>query len=233
MQDINVCICEDDLDYAQQVKTYILHNFSKVKVFVCDDDSKQEKKFNLYILDVELKHSTGFEIAKQLKLRHQDVNIIFLTTHEEFARKGYEYQASAYVSKNYFDEEFPLAIQNVMDKIRKQTILVPITFEGKQTVLRLNDIDSLLSEGHYLIINCHHEAYRVRGSFKTFFEKYPNDDFCSNMKGQYVNMRYIKYIDTGRIVLKDGRWLPLSRKKQKTVEHEFNNYMTTFMTDSF
>ena len=91
-----------------------------------------------------------------------------------------------------------------MDKIRKQTILVPITFEGKQTVLRLNDIDSLLSEGHYLIINCHHEAYRVRGSFKTFFEKYPNDDFCSNMKGQYVNMRYIKYIDTGRIVLKDG-----------------------------
>lgn len=53
------------------------------------------------------------------------------------------------------------------------------------------------------------------------------------MKGQYVNMRYIKYIDTGRIVLKDGRWLPLSRKKQKTVEHEFNNYMTTFMTDSF
>lgn len=97
MQDINVCICEDDLDYAQQVKTYILHNFSKLKVFVCDDDSLPDEKFNLYILDVELKHSTGFEIAKQLKLRHQDVNIIFLTTHEEFARKGYEYQASAYV----------------------------------------------------------------------------------------------------------------------------------------
>ena len=103
MQDINVCICEDDLDYAQQVKTYILHNFSKLKVFVCDDDSLPDEKFNLYILDVELKHSTGFEIAKQLKLRHQDVNIIFLTTHEEFARKGYEYQASAYVSKNYLD----------------------------------------------------------------------------------------------------------------------------------
>ena len=88
MQDINVCICEDDLDYAQQVKTYILHNFSKLKVFVCDDDSLPDEKFNLYILDVELKHSTGFEIAKQLKLRHQDVNIIFLTTHEEFVRKG-------------------------------------------------------------------------------------------------------------------------------------------------
>ena len=45
--------------------------------------------YQMYILDVELKHSTGFEIAKQLKLRHQDVNIIFLTTHEEFARNGY------------------------------------------------------------------------------------------------------------------------------------------------
>ena len=58
----------------------------------------------VYILDVKMPHRNGFELAKTIRERDEDVPILFLTDFENEAVKGYDVRARKYLLKSHYQE---------------------------------------------------------------------------------------------------------------------------------
>ena len=73
-------------------------------------DFLDENDCNIAFLDVEMAGMSGVELAEQLKLRNQVINIIFATCFEEYRKESYELHASGYLTK-------PITVEKVKKEL--------------------------------------------------------------------------------------------------------------------
>lgn len=75
---------------------------SEVKEFLCAEDAleyAEENPVDVAFLDVEMADISGVELARRLKNRNPDVNIIFATGFGEYRDSAFELHASGYLTK--------------------------------------------------------------------------------------------------------------------------------------
>lgn len=77
----------------------------------------EKEEVDLILLDVNLPDSSGFEVCKQIKSKHQNVRIIALTMHDNagYISKMIKSGVDGYILKNTGKEELLEAIRTVMD----------------------------------------------------------------------------------------------------------------------
>ena len=91
LQDVKESICEvvDDCE--------IFAFTSAEKAF--ESYAENEWQIDVAFLDIELGHTTGLVLAKQLKDIQPDIHIIFVTSHEQYAVSAFQMHATGYLMK--------------------------------------------------------------------------------------------------------------------------------------
>lgn len=225
MKGVHFCICEDSREYGEKVSKFIKSHYRDVFVDIYDDETITLREvYDVYVLDVELKTKSGFELAEEIHLKYPNAIIVYLTSHEELARKGYLYYGAGFVSKAYFEEEFKLVLDKIMTGIITEKLYIPITHNRITKVLCLLDVYYITTEGHYIVLKTKDNEYRKRISMKKFLETYPTNYFYENCRGECVNLHYIKSFNSKGVQMCNGRWLQISKKKRKPLEERYNEY---------
>ena len=77
----------------------------------------EEKKYDIYILDLELPDATGFELIEKIRERYADARIIIHTMHDElwYHRKLVSYNVNAIVLKSADSSQIVQAIHAVSE----------------------------------------------------------------------------------------------------------------------
>ena len=198
----------------------LLHTFKNGETFLAQYKKGQ---YDLIFLDIYLEGLNGIEIAKEIRALDQTVKLIFITSSNEFASESYAVQANYYLLKPYSIQDLTLAIErlNLLEFQAMRTLVLP---DGKEILLRCIVYTSFA--GHYVTIHrTQGEPLQLRCTQKEFEKRilaYPDFVLCT--KGMVVNLNETQRLESDRFLMKDGSYVPVSRRNYPTVQQQYAHF---------
>ena len=105
---MRIAVCDDEKVFGESLKGYLESYYRSldvlIEVFYSGQALLQRCRggrlpFDLIFLDIEMEPTDGICTARCLREEGQDVLIVFLTSHFEFAAEGYEVNAFRFLTK--------------------------------------------------------------------------------------------------------------------------------------
>ena len=140
---ITIAICEDEKKYAEYIRDFVAEVIPDVQITYFSDaenfyDSIKHKKYDLYLLDIEMPKKNGIEIAREIRNYYKKTIIIFLTNYEEYVYDGYEVNAFRYIPKPLVKEKLKPALESAYKEYQDNNSYIFITdVDGKQIILSI------------------------------------------------------------------------------------------------
>lgn len=222
---INICIVEDELAQADQLKNYIQTYGNKAKQqfnithFSDGIDLVDEYRgqFDIILLDIQMKHLDGMAAAEKIRKMDSDVIIIFITSTVQYAVQGYAVDALGYVLKPVpylqFEQLFDKAISRA--KAKQQKVFIRVTVDDRQLKLDCNTIYYLESQRNNVLIHCADADYVTAGPLKKFEEMLSDHGFSKCHNAYVINLSYVEGVQKEEVLLTNGIALPISRARKK------------------
>ncbi len=192
-------------------------------------------KIDLLFLDIEMQDGTGFDLLDQIN--NLDFQVIFTTSHNEFAIKAFRYNAIDYLLKPVDPDEFKVAVKKVMDnrnlRLSKEQLeglsvansekkferITLVTGSG-MIFTETNNISHIESYGNYTFVYLvTSDRHLVSRNLKEFEEILPYPPFFRTHQSYVVNIDSVQAISTSEsdlAVMKNGFKVPIARRKKDT-----------------
>ena len=228
---INVIICDDNDKDRQTVvslvKDFMYKNKIDFELHVFNDyDTKFnniiEKKIpsKIYLLDIETPSGSGIDIARRIRRKDIDSQIIFLTGHEELGNIVLKSDLAFLAFINKFD--------NLKHRLNK-TMRVALDLIGKKSLIKFSDRNVLytilLNDILYItkdsferktVIKTDYSEFKVNNSLSEIVSML-DDRFIQTHRSCYINLDRASKIDKAdRLILFDnGECIDLLSDKYK------------------
>lgn len=231
---LQIAICDDEpnqIEYISSIATKWAHTaghscnvhaFPSAEAFLFAHEA--DNAFDILLLDIEMGEISGIALARRIREKGSRAEIIFITSHFEFAGEGYEVDALHYLTKPIAEEK----LSEVLQKAAKRLSLTPpsiiINCEGE--TLKLYESDILYVEAflHYLCIYTDNGEYRVKESLSSF-EARIGAGFFRIHRSYLISLRHVTKISRTSVCINGKTELPLARGKYDAVNRAFIEYM--------
>jgi len=220
----SLLIVDDDKDDRELIFKKIVESHPDMfKITVMDDikASKQieNSEYNVYLLDIEMPKCDGFSLASKIQKHNSEALILFLTSHEDYSLKGYEYNIFRFISKFKLGSMLPNALSDTLEELRKREIYIEVK-DKENTAYQLltNSIHYAYTSRNILNVCTDNREFMIQSSLSDFSTRFKEFPFAEPRKGFLVNLNYIQYIDFDKdiIYMKSGYTISISRRKRKT-----------------
>lgn len=240
----------DDENLARKIVKAYLKNYPNIEVIgECTNGFEgikviNEMKPDLIFLDIQMPKLSGFEM---LELLDKPPVIIFTTAYDQYALKAFEVNAVDYLLKPFSEERFresiDKAILHIGDKgAQKEKIdkiiqhfdentefLERITYKSgpKISIIPIDKVQWIEAQDDYVMIHTTEGKFLKQKTMK-FYEDHLNpNDFIRIHRSYIVKLTEIKQIElfekeSYRVVLKDGKTLPVSKTGYVKIKEIFN-----------
>lgn len=174
-----------------------------------------ESKYDIILLDIEMKRLDGMTTAKIIREFDKEVIIIFITNMPQYAIKGYEVKALSFLIKPVPYFAFSQEISDSISKIKRHSdkFLLLTTKDG---VVRVNisDIFYVETMKHYLIVHEKNGSHTVKLPLKRIEEELAEASFfrCNNC--YLVNLDEVMSVKYDYVLVNDTE-LRISRPRKK------------------
>ena len=220
---IRVAIVEDDPE-SMEVLDRSLRRYEKENNVIIDISKFRdgdeiatyyESKYDIILLDIEMKRLDGMSTAKVIREYDKEVIIIFITNMPQYAIKGYEVKALSFLLKPVPYFAFSQQISDSIAKIQahKEKSLLLTTKDG---VVRVNiyDIYYVETMKHYLIVHEKNGSHTLKMPLKKIEEELKVGSFfrCNNCF--LVNLDEVKSVNYDFVTVNDTE-LKISRPRKK------------------
>lgn len=231
---LQIAICDDDTDELKNLSTLVtqwghargqalkLFTFPSAEAFLFEYENS--RTFDLLLLDIEMKKLSGTDLAKRLRADGNHAEIIFITSHFEFAGEGYEVDALHYLTKPVAKDKLDAALSKAADRLIAEPPFVIISSEGSTVKLYQADILYVEAFLHYLVLSTKRGEYRIKESLSSFEERL-SCGFFRIHRSYLVSLKYITKITRTNIYIEGGQKLPLARGKYDALNRAFIEYM--------
>ncbi len=155
---IKILLVEDDPNFGSVLKNYLELNEYDVKL--CPDgnsgyDQFITGKYDICILDVMMPKKDGFTLAKEIRLKDEQIPIIFLTakTMKEDMLSGFQVGADDYITKPFDSEVLLYKLKAILkrstdkslDSTLKEFTIGKYNFHFDHRIISINDVSQKLS----------------------------------------------------------------------------------------
>lgn len=207
--------------HASHTDIHKLDSFDSAESFL---EKWTEDAYDLVLLDIYMGGATGVEAARKIRETDEHVHLVFCTTSNEFASESYALGISYYLHKPYSTDDLRRMIRKVRPANYELTryILLP---DGQKLLLR--SITYTQYDNHVIsIFRNQGPALTVRMSQGAFEALVADAEFivpCS--KGLTVNLYEVVRIEDSDFLMKDGGYVPISRRKLKDVQKLYDGFL--------
>ena len=225
-------ICDDDVTFASQLKqqlTELLDDLPKKTMIDCITQASEisaldVRKYDVAFLDIDMGKINGIELAKQFRVAHPDIILIFVTNYVQYSLEGYEVRALRYLLKEQLDEKLPECLDAALRFYRKERNYIRFSSNSEE-------IDIL--PGH--IVYAETDARRIRLhltnevrdtlllslTMARLTELLADRGFLRIHQSYLVNMAHIQRIKSTGVWLADGTALPISARSYSELKQEY------------
>jgi DNA-binding LytR/AlgR family response regulator len=230
---IRIAIVEDELPVQQKLKRYI-EKFSeenttqfKIEIFSDGDEilSEYEAKYDIILLDIQMKRLDGMETARRIRTFDEDVILIFITNMADYAIQGYAVEAMDFVVKPIpyfaFSEQLKKAVGRLSKRKKNH-----VTFRADRGVMRLSTakIHYVESFNHHVVLHAETEDYRINSTITAMDQQLSPYSFCRCNNCYLINLEYVEKVKQN-IVIVAGHELQISRSKRKGFMEALADYI--------
>jgi two-component system LytT family response regulator len=244
MKPLKAIIIEDNVFMASVLQD-MLHQY-KSEISVLDvvhngiDSINKIKslKPDVVFLDIELPDMTGFELLQQL----DDISFktIFTTSHSHYAIKAFRFNALDYLIKPINENELEESIKklhkttdNSIDIKNALSNLQPQPIENQKLVLStqngtlrlpLKQITHIEGERNYSYIYLSNGGRELSSKNLAYFDDILTDkNFFRSHRSHLVNRYHVDALKDESFILKNGKEIPVSRRKKVEADLWFFN----------
>ncbi len=228
---MRIAVCDDEPQYRQQAVQAINTCTKSLDVLTDVFESGnaflqafQKHPYDLVFLDIEMPEMDGITLARKLRGLSQEVPIVFLTSHIEYALEGYEVNALRYLTKPIQSEKLQELLGYVMERMREQRILWLKTDMGEERVF-VKEILYLEAQNQNILIRTADREYLVRYNLGEYEKELLQDGFFRIHRGYLVSLRHVKSLGKHEVILSENTVLPVSRTKEKALKEALFQYI--------
>ena len=234
---------QSDIDYFKSLLTKNFNDFETVESFNNPLDGIayiNEMHPDLLVLDMEMPEISGLELLERIK--SPETEIIFCTSHDEFAMDAFKHLALGFLLKPYNESSFIAIISKAIQRLKgvktdtdstkpatiassfeEQVITVPTL--GCTYFLKLSDIVRLESVESYAKIYLNDGTFHISSHGIKYFEaNLVSPVFFRVHKSHLVNLTKVdKLFTDGTLVLDNGEHVPVARRRRTELLNLFNS----------
>lgn len=180
--------------------------------------------YDMIFLDIEMKKINGIDTAKEIRKINKDVAIIFLTSHDEFAKDGYEVNAFRYLSKPMQEEKLIEAIESIKkksDSVKK----ILLSSKGEEILIKVNEIIYIEAQNKDIYIHTVNDIYNEKNNLGYYEGMLKDYGFFRVHRSYLVNFDFVKSYTSKEILLDNGEKVYLSRLKYKSFKEHLYEYI--------
>jgi len=245
---MKVAICDDDIKQLAVIKAamehYGIEHPEQTYAIECFDNPLEfleclEKTggYDILLLDICMPGILGTDIAKQVRNKKEKSEIIFLTTSKDYAVEAFALKAAHYVVKPFTADQFAEALDRAVEKFKgKQIKNINIKMRnGDLRFVELNEIMYVESFRHsqsvYLKSGESIEARETLAKLSSIFDESSMGQFICPYKGFIVNQKSIGGIEPDKIILKNGKEIPIVKRNFAAIKQQYFSFMFTREAD--
>lgn len=229
-----IAIVEDEDIYIEKLQEYLKqyeHEFGErfdITVYRDGDSIVDQYKaqFDLILMDIQMKFVDGMTAAEEIRQLDPKVGIIFITNMTQYAIRGYEVDALAYILKpvNYF--QFSQKLKKALGKIKnKASYYITVSVKGGVHKIALESLLYVESQGHTLNYHLNDNVISNRENISNIEQMLEKYGFFRINKGCLVNLKYVDTVINGNCVIGEEN-LPVSRPRRKLLLEKLTEYIS-------
>lgn len=151
---------------------------------------------DLLFLDIYMPGIDGIKTAQEIRARHEDVKIIFLSSSKEHYPQAYEVFAFNYIVKPFNQERLYTVLNRALDELRKESgYKIRIQYKGGAHSVDCRDILYIESRDKLLLFHLADEsALQCYGKLDEILREVPEQAFFRCHQSFLVNLSHVTEI---------------------------------------
>lgn len=183
------------------------------------------EEIDLLLLDIDMPGISGIEVAEKIRQENLNIDIIFVTNHNDLVFQSIHYQPFRFVRKDQLKEDLVEAILSYIKKKSKEERLIIVNQGVSKVSVKLTEVLYIESNKHYITYYMENgDTVRTRGSLNKLEQDYKNNYFLRTHAGYLVNPKYVYTIEKTKVMLTDKETIPVSRHRLEDIKHRYQQY---------
>lgn len=198
---MEVAICDDEQIVCLEVKKMIEEVYSDWNISIYNSGKECLENVNaecLLILDIEMPEIDGMKVAEQLRNKNNDIEIIFLTSHEELMPDAFKVKAFRFLNKPMDKNKFREALVEAEREITNNK-KVSITNQGKQEIVSITEVVYIEAYGDGTYVYTKNRVIESGLALKYWEEKLRGQNFYRVHRSYLISLRYITCIEKSKV----------------------------------
>lgn len=232
---LRVGICDDEISMIQVLRGYVeqyqMGQDMELEIECFTEGEKllsynRENPYQVVLLDVEMPHMDGMEVAKRLREDMQDdIFIVFVTSYPKYMQESFEVQPFQFLVKPIQYEQVEKLFQDIIHRYEHSHITkVIIGMDKEKYLINVRDImymKTLKDKKPLLQYVLEDRTLIGEGTIQQWEESLERYAFVSPCRGYLVNLNYVMKIQHTKLCLLNGTIIPISRRRVKILQSMF------------
>ena len=222
-----VFICDDDGAFAARLSSLLNQAFgergARCHVKIYPDPAQvlyaleRGERCELLFQDILFGEEKGIRFGKLLREKNWDVDLVFVTSSEQYAVAGYDAQPLHYILKPVE----PRQLMEVLDRFLARRAPHILSLATPQGTVRLAVSDALYFEVYNHVVELRRRdgsESSWRGTLQELERQLPAGRFVRVHRSYLVNLEHIAVIGRDRLRLSSGDIIPMGRADYASIQ---------------
>lgn len=208
--------CEIEIDLCQSAEQFLFRQ-------------GYEGKSDILLLDIDMPGKSGISLARELREKGENLQIIFVTGLEDYVLEGYDVEAVSYLIKPVKRERLFFCLDKARSRCGREEPSVLLQTAGGIVRLKVQDISYLESDAHDTRVHCIKQAGEVIRcktgihELEELLGKY-SEAFFKTHRSYLVNLSCISRITRKELEMETGERLPIARGRWEALNKAYLEY---------
>jgi DNA-binding LytR/AlgR family response regulator len=216
-----IAICDDEKVFYEAHEKICreilerLHIAYEINLYQSGEDflravSKYKKRYDVILLDVIMSGMNGIDLAKEIRKVDKEAAIVFITSHVDFALKGYDVHALHYLLKPVD----PSALEHLLAAVyakRYQSQTITIKMGSQNFIVNVDDIIYMETSDRRVKVVQKDKTVFYSGKLTDLMLTLPRDRFVRCHHSFALNINNVREIARYKAVAVNGENIPVSR----------------------
>lgn len=227
---LHIAICDDNEEMSNRIEMLVHNEGSHINQKVDTDvywEGRQLSeailngaRYDIIYLDIEMKIEDGITTAKRIREVDKTVQIIFVTSHENYAPECFEVNAFRFISKNKIEERFKKYFLAAVQEVESSQVV--FSYPIRNGVHRISYKEILYFESKLRKVR----IWKIDGKYEEIYGKLNELEKKVKKEGQYflrihqsylINHAFIKEITFSTATMLNDEKLPISEDRRKII----------------
>jgi DNA-binding LytR/AlgR family response regulator len=220
----------DSIDKYFQNIVNIEHIVDRARKTTDAIDKLNKNTYDLIFLDVDIDEMSGVELGKKIRMKNEEVEMIFVTAYPDFSMKAYEIFALNYILKPIDEEIFQKTMNKAVENLRNKHIaisekFIEVAVKQESRNLFYNDILFLEKYGKNVKIHLSDGSnLEHRAALNDYEDELDSKNFLRCHRGYIVNISKIERYTYNDLYLKNSeKTIPVGRKFKEFIDRTVKN----------